>query len=116
MSVVGTVDESNFRTNESEMRRLKLLVTIASPKQSFDPRNLIRRFRSLALASKTTEPWMHAIMTVGGAWGANKWVQIENQLLADVNEIRAYKGLPPMVGTHYFPLLPRAVAPEDQTK
>ena len=49
---------------------------------------------------------MHVICTLGGAWGAHKWVQVENKLLADVNEIRAYKGLPPMVGTHYYPLVP----------
>jgi hypothetical protein len=44
---------------------------------------------------------------MGGAWGAHKWINLENNLLADVNEIRAYKGLPPMVGTHHtFPLIP----------
>ena len=50
---------------------------------------------------------MHVFCTVGGAWAANKWVNLEKNLLADVNEIRAYKGLPPMVGTRsYFPLVP----------
>jgi hypothetical protein len=50
---------------------------------------------------------MHVFCTLGGGWAANKWVKIENGLLADVNELRAYKGLPPMVGSHhFFPLVP----------
>jgi hypothetical protein len=50
---------------------------------------------------------MHVLCTIGGAWGANKWVQLENAMVEDINEIRAYKGLPPMVGSHYyFPFVP----------
>ena len=50
---------------------------------------------------------MHVLCTLGGAWAANKWVQVEKNMLADVNEIRAYKGMPPMVGTKaFFPLVP----------
>lgn len=49
---------------------------------------------------------MHVMCTLGGGWAANKWVEIERNLLADVNEIRAYKGLPPMVGSHNYPLVP----------
>jgi hypothetical protein len=50
---------------------------------------------------------MHVLCTVGGAWVANKWVKVEKDLLADVNELRANKGLPPMVGSHYFfPFVP----------
>ena len=45
---------------------------------------------------------MHVICTLVGAFAANKWVQVETALLADVNEIRANKGLPPMVGTQYY--------------
>eukprot|EP00934_Nitzschia_sp_Nitz4_P009314 Nitzschia sp. Nitz4//scaffold112_size70979//42712//43084//NITZ4_005905-RA/size70979-augustus-gene-0.93-mRNA-1//-1//CDS//3329533274//9304//frame0 len=53
------------------------------------------------------QPWMHVLCTLGGAWAANKWVKVETSMLADVNEIRAAKGLPPMVGSHhYFPLVP----------
>ena len=53
------------------------------------------------------EPWMHVLCTVGGAYGATKWVSAKEDLLADVNEIRAYKGLPPMVGTRtFFPFVP----------
>jgi hypothetical protein len=49
---------------------------------------------------------MHVLCATGGAWAANKWVQTERAMLADVNEIRSYKGLPPMVGTrHYFPFV-----------
>ena len=54
-----------------------------------------------------TEPWMHVLCIVGGAWGANKWVNTKHAMLADVNELRAFKGLPPMVGTSsYFPFVP----------
>jgi hypothetical protein len=50
---------------------------------------------------------MHVLCTFGGAWVANKWVKLERDLLADVNEIRSYKGLPPMVGSrYYFPFVP----------
>ncbi|KAG7347171.1 hypothetical protein IV203_037400 [Nitzschia inconspicua] len=53
------------------------------------------------------QPWMHVFCTLGGAWVANKWVKVEKDLLADVNELRANKGLPPMVGSHYFfPFVP----------
>jgi hypothetical protein len=50
---------------------------------------------------------MHVLCTLGGAWGANKWVKVERDLLEDVNQLRANKGLPPMVGSHYFfPFVP----------
>ena len=62
-----------------------------------------------------TEPWMHVLCTLGGAWGANKWVQMERNLLADVNELRANKGLPPMVGSHnYFPFVPNVQVDESK--
>ena len=55
----------------------------------------------------SSEPWMHVLCTLGGAWAAEKWVAAKYSMLADVNEIRAYKGLPPMVGTgSYFPFVP----------
>eukprot|EP00529_Nitzschia_sp_RCC80_P040735 CAMPEP_0113457626 /NCGR_PEP_ID=MMETSP0014_2-20120614/9506_1 /TAXON_ID=2857 /ORGANISM="Nitzschia sp." /LENGTH=85 /DNA_ID=CAMNT_0000349129 /DNA_START=103 /DNA_END=360 /DNA_ORIENTATION=- /assembly_acc=CAM_ASM_000159 len=60
------------------------------------------------------QPWMHVACTIGGAWALNKWVKVEKDLLADVNEIRASKGLPPMVGTHWvFPLVPPNFEPEE---
>ena len=50
---------------------------------------------------------MHALCTVGGAWAANKWVKLETSMIADINELRVSKGLPPMVGSHYFfPMVP----------
>mmetsp|Transcript_4270 Transcript_4270/g.11166 ORF Transcript_4270/g.11166 Transcript_4270/m.11166 type:complete len:93 (+) Transcript_4270:161-439(+) len=61
------------------------------------------------------QPWMHVLCAVGGAWGANKWVQTETELLADINEMRAHKGLPPMVGTkYYFPMVPPTYITEDE--
>eukprot|EP00536_Pseudo-nitzschia_multiseries_P005581 jgi/Psemu1/190844/e_gw1.107.48.1 len=53
------------------------------------------------------QPWMHVLCTFGGAWAATKWVTVKHSLLADVNELRAYKGLPPMVGSKsYMPFVP----------
>jgi hypothetical protein len=33
-------------------------------------------------------------------YAGNKYVQIERRLVDDINEIRADKGMPPMVGTN----------------
>mmetsp|Transcript_26628 Transcript_26628/g.62549 ORF Transcript_26628/g.62549 Transcript_26628/m.62549 type:complete len:93 (-) Transcript_26628:274-552(-) len=53
------------------------------------------------------QPWMHVLCTIGGAWAAQKWTNAKYTMLADVNELRAYKGLPPMVGSNtYFPFVP----------
>ena len=53
------------------------------------------------------DPWMHGLCTGGGAWVAKKWIKLEMNLMEDINELRAYKGLPPMVGSHnYFPFNP----------
>ena len=53
------------------------------------------------------DPWMHVLCGCGGAWAANKWVKVKQDMLENVNEIRAYKGLPPVVGTHhYVPFMP----------
>jgi hypothetical protein len=50
---------------------------------------------------------MHVLCTLGGAWAAEKWVSTKYALLADVNELRAFKGLPPMVGSgNYMPFVP----------
>ena len=50
---------------------------------------------------------MHVLCTMGGAWAAQKWVNAKHTMLADVNELRAFQGLPPMVGTgSYFPFVP----------
>jgi hypothetical protein len=62
-----------------------------------------------------TEPWMHVICTFGGAWVATKWVRVEKDLLADINELRANHGLPPMVGSHYyFPFVPNLEIDESE--
>ena len=59
------------------------------------------------------EPWMHLLCTLGGAMAASKWVNVKKELLVDVNEIRGYKGLPPMVGTRsYFPFVPPIEVPD----
>jgi hypothetical protein len=64
---------------------------------------------------RTIEPWMHVLCTVGGAWAAEKWVAAKHELLADVNEIRAFKGLPPMVGSkNYMPFVPPIEDPKQE--
>lgn len=45
-------------------------------------------------------PWLHAGYFVFGAWAGNKYVAIERRMVVDINQIRADKGMPPMVGTH----------------
>ena len=42
-------------------------------------------------------PWMHVGYFVLGAWAGNKYVEVEKKMLMDVNEIRADKGLPPLM-------------------
>ena len=61
----------------------------------------------LSPCCSSLEPWMHVLCVCGGAWAANKWVQAEANLLEDVNELRAYKGLPPLAGSHnWVPFVP----------
>lgn len=53
--------------------------------------------------------------TVGGAWAANKWMKLEAYMIADINDLRASKGLPPMVGSHYFfPFVPPTLEVEEK--
>ena len=47
-------------------------------------------------------PWLHVGYCVLGAWAGNKYVEVEKKMLMDVNEIRADKGLPPLVGSGYW--------------
>ena len=46
-----------------------------------------------------TEPWLHIGYFFLGAYIGQKWVNLESDLVIDINEIRADKGLPPMVGS-----------------
>mmetsp|Transcript_937 Transcript_937/g.1418 ORF Transcript_937/g.1418 Transcript_937/m.1418 type:complete len:84 (-) Transcript_937:335-586(-) len=45
-------------------------------------------------------PWLHVTGFVVGCWSGNKYVQLERDLVEDINEIRADRGLPPMVGSN----------------
>jgi hypothetical protein len=45
------------------------------------------------------QPWLHIGYFFLGAWFGQKYVNLEKELVADINEIRADKGMPPMVGT-----------------
>ncbi|KAL7481525.1 hypothetical protein ACHAW6_007203 [Cyclotella cf. meneghiniana] len=45
------------------------------------------------------QPWLHIGYFFLGAYIGQKWVNLERDLVIDINEIRADKGLPPMVGS-----------------
>jgi len=49
--------------------------------------------------SKSIEPWLHVGYFFLGSYIGQKWVELERDLVIDINEIRADKGLPPLVGT-----------------
>lgn len=42
---------------------------------------------------------MHVLGFIGGCYLGNKLPKIERQLVEDINELRAQKGMTPMVGT-----------------
>jgi len=48
----------------------------------------------------TTEPWLHVGCTMIGMYFFTKMPQWERKMVEDINELRASKGLPPMVGTN----------------
>jgi hypothetical protein len=47
-----------------------------------------------------TEPWLHVTYFTIGAMFGNWLPKYELSLVADINELRQKKGLPPMVGTN----------------
>ena len=65
-------------------------------KRSFVPCSLNRY---LAFSS---EPWNHVMFSIFGYWAGNYYVKTERQLVQEINEIRADKGLPSLVGTHTY--------------
>ncbi|KAL3771926.1 hypothetical protein ACHAW5_008039 [Stephanodiscus triporus] len=46
------------------------------------------------------KPWLHVTYFFVGGWVGQRWVRLEKELVMDINEIRADKGLPPLVGTN----------------
>lgn len=46
------------------------------------------------------EPWLHVGYFFLGGYIGQRWVNLEKELVMDINEIRADKGLPPMVATN----------------
>ena len=45
-------------------------------------------------------PWLHVGYFFLGGYIGQRWVRLEKELVMDINEIRADKGLPPMVATN----------------
>ncbi|KAL7496759.1 hypothetical protein ACHAWT_004906 [Skeletonema menzelii] len=46
------------------------------------------------------KPWLHVGYFFLGGYIGQRWVNLEKELVMDINEIRADKGLPPMVATN----------------
>jgi len=46
------------------------------------------------------EPWLHVTYFFVGGWVGERWVRLERELVIDINEIRADKGMAPMVATN----------------
>eukprot|EP00594_Rhizosolenia_setigera_P008535 CAMPEP_0178965362 /NCGR_PEP_ID=MMETSP0789-20121207/16238_1 /TAXON_ID=3005 /ORGANISM="Rhizosolenia setigera, Strain CCMP 1694" /LENGTH=93 /DNA_ID=CAMNT_0020650335 /DNA_START=80 /DNA_END=361 /DNA_ORIENTATION=+ len=76
--------------------------------------SLMMLTNSLRKIPLSRQPWGHVLCFVGGAYTANYWKATEIQLVHDINEIRADKGLPPMVGSElYSAARTRYIKPED---
>mmetsp|Transcript_9467 Transcript_9467/g.17127 ORF Transcript_9467/g.17127 Transcript_9467/m.17127 type:complete len:92 (-) Transcript_9467:107-382(-) len=45
------------------------------------------------------KPWLHVTYFFVGGYIGQRWVRLERDLVLDINEIRADKGMPPMVAT-----------------
>eukprot|EP00568_Trieres_chinensis_P000898 CAMPEP_0183304012 /NCGR_PEP_ID=MMETSP0160_2-20130417/9243_1 /TAXON_ID=2839 ORGANISM="Odontella Sinensis, Strain Grunow 1884" /NCGR_SAMPLE_ID=MMETSP0160_2 /ASSEMBLY_ACC=CAM_ASM_000250 /LENGTH=86 /DNA_ID=CAMNT_0025466997 /DNA_START=80 /DNA_END=340 /DNA_ORIENTATION=- len=43
-------------------------------------------------------PWLHVSYAIFGAWAANYYVDWEIQTVKDINQLRADRGMPPLVG------------------
>lgn len=52
------------------------------------------------IPSPSIGPWGHVGYFFVGAWAGNKYLEVERRLVEDINQIRADKGMPPMVGTN----------------
>mmetsp|Transcript_31230 Transcript_31230/g.30076 ORF Transcript_31230/g.30076 Transcript_31230/m.30076 type:complete len:86 (+) Transcript_31230:76-333(+) len=48
------------------------------------------------------QPWLHVGYFFVGCWAGNAYVRLEKKMAEDINEIRADKGMPPMVGSGYW--------------
>mmetsp|Transcript_13166 Transcript_13166/g.19366 ORF Transcript_13166/g.19366 Transcript_13166/m.19366 type:complete len:90 (-) Transcript_13166:150-419(-) len=49
------------------------------------------------------EPWNHVLFGIVGFWAGAKYPSFEKRMIYEINEARADKGLPPLVGTfNYF--------------
>jgi len=46
-----------------------------------------------------TEPWLHVGYFILGCYGGNYYVNLEQQMVEDINDIRSDRGLPPLLGT-----------------
>ena len=51
------------------------------------------------LSPFAAEPWMHVGCFFLGGYVGQRWVRLEKELVIDINQIRADKGMPPMVAT-----------------
>ena len=75
----------NADVSNASLRTIHIIITLS---QSFIEHCMI------------LEPWFHVGYFFLGAYIGQKWVNLERELVLDINEIRADKGLPPMVGSN----------------
>ena len=47
----------------------------------------------------SSEPWLHVTYFFLGGYIGQRWVTLEKELVMDINEIRADKGMAPMIAT-----------------
>ena len=52
--------------------------------------------------NSSVEPWLHVGYFFVGCWAGNAYVRYEKKLVLEINEIRADKGMPPIVGSGHW--------------
>ena len=54
---------------------------------------------TFSITDHFSEPWLHVTYFFLGGYIGQRWVRLEKELVVDINEIRADKGMAPMVAT-----------------
>ena len=59
---------------------------------------------TLTFSSNHSEPWGHVGLFIVGAYAGNFYERTERELVEDLNQIRADRNMPPLVGSGaWFP-------------
>ncbi|GKY96100.1 hypothetical protein MPSEU_000570200 [Mayamaea pseudoterrestris] len=54
---------------------------------------------SIKKVPKSRQPWMHVGMFILGAYVGQRYVDLEDRLVEEINVSRASRGMPPLIGT-----------------